>query len=371
VTVIELDYVARSRHLARLDALAERADRAEAAGLAASTRRAYASDWAHFVAFCERYGLDPLPADPDTVRLYVTELGTALDAEGTPSYRPATITRRLSAITRAHRDAGHPGFGHHPRVAPVLAGVRRQLGTRPRRVRPILLDELRTILAAMDHDTWPAGVAAARDRFVLLAGFAGALRRGELASLTVGAVRAVPADGLHLYLRVSKTDQEQAGATLALPYGADPATCPPCAWGHWARILEAWAATGRVGAMRQVLTDRPGDGGHVCRGRLPAELDPGMPAVPIVRRGGAVAAQAITGAGICAMLQRRVAAAGGDPAEVGAHSLRAGFVTQARRNGADTRAIRLQSRHHSDAMVDVYDREWVPLAGNAVTVLGL
>jgi len=46
-------------------------------------------------------------------------------------------------------------------------------------------------------------------------------------------------------------------------------------------------------------------------------------------------------------------------------------ISRPGRNRADTRAIRLQSRHHSDTMVDVYDREWVPLAGNAVTVLGL
>jgi len=371
MAVVEVDFVARGRHLAHLDSLAERADVAEAAGLSASTRRAYASDWAHFVAFCERYELQSLPADPETVRLYVTELGTHLEADGTASYRPATIARRVSAITRAHRDAGHPGFGRHPRVAPVLSGVRRQLGTRPRRARPILLDELRDTLAVMDHATWPAGLAAARDRFALLAGFAGALRRSELASLVVGDIRSVPADGLHLYLRVSKTDQEQAGAVLALPYGTNPATCPPCAWAHWARILDAWTTSGRTGAMRQVLHGRPVHAGHVCRDPLPAGLGPDLPAVPVLRRGGTIDTKPITGAGICAMLQRRVTAAGGDPNDVGAHSLRAGFVTQARRNGADTRAIRLQSRHHSDTMVDVYDREWVPLAGNAVTVLGL
>jgi len=371
MAVVEVDFVARYRHLAHLDSLAERADVAEAAGLSASTRRAYASDWAHFVAFCERYELQSLPADPETVRLYVTELGTHLEADGTARYRPATIARRVSAITRAHRDAGHPGFGRHPRVAPVLSGVRRQLGTRPRRARPILLDELRDTLAVMDHATWPAGLAAARDRFALLAGFAGALRRSELASLTVSDIHRVPADGLHLYLRVSKTDQEQAGATLALPYGTNPATCPPCAWAHWARILDAWTTSGRTGAMRQVLRGQPAHADHVCRDPLPAELDPDLPAVPVLRRGGTIDTKPITGAGICAMLQRRVSAAGADPSDIGAHSLRAGFVTQARRNGADTRAIRLQSRHHSDTMVDVYDREWVPLAGNAVTVLGL
>ncbi len=71
------------------------------------------------------------------------------------------------------------------------------------------------------------------------------------------------------------------------------------------------------------------------------------------------------------MIGRRAAAAAGLAGPVGFHSLRAGFVTAARRNGADHRAVRRQTRHSSDAMVEAYDRDHTPLAGNAVTRLGL
>jgi hypothetical protein len=57
------------------------------------------------------------------------------------------------------------------------------------------------------------------------------------------------------------------------------------------------------------------------------------------------------------MVRRRVASGGLDPDSFGSQALRAGFVTQARRNGADPRSVRLQTRHGSDAMVEVYDRE--------------
>lgn len=56
---------------------------------------------------------------------------------------------------------------------------------------------------------------------------------------------------------------------------------------------------------------------------------------------------------------------------LGGHSLRAGFVTQAFRNGADAHAIMRQTGHATPVMLEVYAREHAPLIGNAVTTLGL
>ena len=58
-------------------------------------------------------------------------------------------------------------------------------------------------------------------------------------------------------------------------------------------------------------------------------------------------------------------------ARLGAHSLRAGFVTQAFRNGADAHAIMRQTGHKTPGMLEVYAREHAPLIGNAVTDIGL
>ena len=68
------------------------------------------------------------------------------------------------------------------------------------------------------------------------------------------------------------------------------------------------------------------------------------------------------------------AAAGFTAAQVdklGGHSLRAGFVTEAFRAGADAHSIMRQTGHRSPVMLEVYAREHAPLVGNAVTRLGL
>ena len=57
--------------------------------------------------------------------------------------------------------------------------------------------------------------------------------------------------------------------------------------------------------------------------------------------------------------------------KLGGHSLRAGFVTEAFRAGADAHAIMRQTGHRSPVMLEVYAREHAPLVGNAVTRLGL
>ena len=65
----------------------------------------------------------PLPASPETVALYLTALAA--------THRPATMTRRLTAITKAHQIAGEPSPAtmQQPAVSETLKGIRRTLGT--------------------------------------------------------------------------------------------------------------------------------------------------------------------------------------------------------------------------------------------------
>ena len=69
---------------------AEAANKFVLAAKSASTRRAYASDWRHFAQWCAEHRLLSLPAEPATVALYLASLGA--------THKPATITRRLTAI---------------------------------------------------------------------------------------------------------------------------------------------------------------------------------------------------------------------------------------------------------------------------------
>lgn len=62
---------ALSTNLARL---ADRAREYVEAASSANTRRAYASDWKHYVAWCRRQNLSCRPPDPQVVGLYITRL---------------------------------------------------------------------------------------------------------------------------------------------------------------------------------------------------------------------------------------------------------------------------------------------------------
>ena len=78
--------------------------------------------------------------------------------------------------------------------------------------------------------------------------------------------------------------------------------------------------------------------------------------------------------GLPSTIRRRAERAGYDPtliAQLGGHSLRSGFVTQAFRNGADAHAIMRQTGHTTPAMLERYARENAPLIGNAVNEIGL
>jgi integrase len=277
-----------------------------------------------------------------------------------------------------------------------LSGVRRIRALPPVRRSPLLLDDLRVLMLHLSTRVteWPAGVAARRDAALLLMGFAGAYRRSELVGLTVGDVTLHPADGLHVRLRSSKSDQEARGAVKALPYGRDPVTCPPCAYLRWREVLHAFDTAPAGGARRAVMrvlrrqaNPEPVGGGaeqvldgeqvvlHVCRTiRVPEPTDPGRVLFPSVHATGAIRDRPMTGHAVNEMIRRRAQAAGFTTAQtalLGGHSLRAGFVTEAFRAGADAHSIMRQTGHRSPVMLEVYAREHAPLTGNAVTRLGL
>ena len=375
------------------------------ASTAANTKKAYASDWARFTIWAAERGYSMLPADPLVVAHYVTAAAAEQVSVGRWQYSPATLTRWVSSINQFHTAAGLPAPGKSEVVRRALSGVRRIRATPPTRRAPLLLDDLRTLLAPMAAAAgiWPGGVAARRDMALLLMGFAGAHRRSELIALTLADVTLHRSDGLHVRLRSSKTDQEARGAVRALPYGRDPDTCPPCAYVRWREVLYVNdTADGDVpGAQRKavlralrrqasmaVSRDASAGGGggeeqhdgeptglHVCRTtRLHEPSDPGRAFFPVIHKTGTIGIRAMSGDAVNEMIRRRATTAGFTSAHtalLGGHSLRAGFVTEAFRQGADAHAIMRQTGHRSPAMLEVYAREHAPLVGNAVTRLGL
>lgn len=100
-----------------------------------------------------------------------------------------------------------------------MKGIRRTLGTSPKQKAPALTLDIRATVDATD-----AGLIGARDRALILLGFAGAFRRSELASLNVEDC-AFDKGGLTVTLRRSKIDQEAVGRKIGIPYGSNPETC--------------------------------------------------------------------------------------------------------------------------------------------------
>ena len=121
--------------------------------------------------------------------------------------------------------------------------------------------------------------------------------------------------------------------------------------------------------------DQKSGGLHCCRStRLPEPMNPQRMLFPSVHKGGAVGVKPMTGHAVNEMIKRRADQAGFTPAQtqqMGGHSLRSGFVTEAFRAGADAHSIKRQTGHRSPVMLEVYARENAPLVGNAVTKLGL
>lgn len=294
-----------------------------AAAKAPNTRRAYASDWNHFTAWCRQHAATALPAATATLALYVTELAGQAKA--------STIARRMSAISQAHQLAGFPSPTSDAGVRTVLAGIRRVKGVAPRVKKPVLIDDLRAMLEAL-----PRNLLGLRDRALLIAGFAGGFRRSELVGLDWDDIEFAH-EGVIATIRRSKTDAEGQGRRVALPRGRHQETCP-------VRALAAWR------------DEAGGDSGPVFR--------------PIDRHGN-LGTQRLSGKAVARIVKRALPAGRYNPAEYAAHSLRAGLATAAAMGGASERAIMRQTGHRSLTVVRQYIREGSLFRENAAADTGL
>lgn len=310
---------------AEVEQLASHAQELLDAARAASTRKAYAADWADFADFCDRHGATALPAAPVTVALYIANMASVRDLS------TSTIGRRMAAVSVAHSEAGHTSPTEHEQVRKLLRGTRRMKGIAPEGKRALSVSELTRMVAAIDDD-----LAGLRDRALLLVGFVGGLRRSELVAINLGDLK-LGEHGYTLTIRRSKTDQEGQGRTVALPYSTNRELCPVTALNQWLEATEI-------------------DRGAVFRR---------------VRRGGHVTSDRMTGQSVNLRLKARADAAGVDAAGLGAHSLRSGFATHAASQGASERAIANQTGHRSVQVLRRYVKQATTFDDNAATELGL
>ena len=284
-----------------------------------NTKRAYRGDLDRFVRWCEENN-SSLPAQPEVIAAYVRHL---VEDEK----KIATIERALAAISVAHRLKGHePSPTSSKAVRKVVSAQKRLLGTLQRQVSPVSVEHLQRLVREL-----PENVAGARDRAVLLMGFAGAFRRSELVSLDVEDIEEAP-KGIRILLRGSKTDQERHGVWVAIPFGENPETCP-------IQALRAWQEAS--GIRSGPVFRRVDRHGHVGKKRLSPKS-------------------------VALIVKRATKLASYDPSKFSGHSLRSGLATSAAAAGRSERVIMKQTRHRSVTQVRKYIREGEEFTDNAV-----
>lgn len=173
-----------------------------------ATRRAYRSDFADFKRWADGFDLAPLPAAPATVASY---LATLPDRK----LKASTIARRVAALSYAHRLAGYDDPTQAGTVKAVLRGIKRKLGTRPRKKAPLTADLVVRAVKKLPRDT----LIGIRDHALLLTLFGAALRRSELVALNVEDLDFRP-QGVVITIARSKADQEGRGQGVAVPSGS-------------------------------------------------------------------------------------------------------------------------------------------------------
>jgi integrase len=280
------------------------ADNYMAAAQSNATKHGYANDVRHF---CQHGG--SIPATLEQIIAYIVEAASTLAV--------ATLERRLIAIHKAHVDAGHVSLLKHAQVKRTMQGVRRTLGTRQRRVKPVVKDDLLEMLLLLGQQK---PIKAARDQALLLVGWGAALRRSELVALRCEDITD-HSTGIEVLLRRSKTDQEGAGRTCFIPH-ANGDRCPVKALKQYQEL------TGIHTGWLFRAVDR-----HDNIGDTP-----------------------LSAQSVALIVKEAVRRVGGDPSTVSGHSLRAGYCTQAAIAGLQPWQIREQTGHTSDLMLARYIR---------------
>ena len=290
--------------------------------VADNTWKAYRSDLVDFEAWCR--STRRTWTTPETVAAYLRALEDAGAAYATIVRRKTAIAKLVEAEALLSDGAAEVDPTRHPKVTVTLKAIRKRLGTDPDRSTPLTAERLIQVLLAIDAST----MAGRRDIALLLVGWYGALRRSEASGMRREHLQ-LDDHGLAIALPRSKGAQDH---TVYVPILRQPNS-------RWdpVRLLEDW-----LDALDSRGIGAASDGIwlHVTKGDT-----------------FGTAPRPISGDAINAIVTRRVLAAGlADASGYSAHSLRAGFVTEAKNRGIDEADIMKHSRHKSLATMRLYDR---------------
>ena len=289
---------------------------------AENTRRAYRSAVRAWCGWCAKHGLQPLPASGQDVAAF-------LAGERGRNLLPETLKLRRAAIRYLHRAAGCPVPTDDVCVSETMAGICRDAarkGQAPRKKVAATATILRRLLGPI-----PGDLRGLRDRAMLLVGFAGALRRSELAAIRFEHLERTDR-GIRLTLPQTKGDQADA-VTVPLPYG-DTELCPVHALDVWQKA--AGLVEGAV--FRRIwLPLRPKTGAEGMAPFLPQ-----------------IGKDAITPQTVAQIVQIRAMAAGFGRHDLGGHSLKRGALTTGMDRGVHPAKLKRLGRHKSFDVLGEY-----------------
>ena len=269
-----------------------------------NTLRAYQSDFRDFSTFCTKNSFSSLPTQPKIIALYITHLSK--------SSKFSTLKRRIASISVIHKIKGHYLDTKHPIIMENLHGIKRTLGARQKAKKPLLINNLKSIIKAIDKKK-------IRDKAIILIGFAGGFRRSELVNINLEDIDFV-SEGVKILVKRSKSDQSGEGIIKAIPYFENNEFCP-------------------VVTLKEYIKSK-----NIKEGKI----------FPISDKTVAL------------IIKKYAKKVGLDSSGYAGHSLRSGFATTAAELGAEERNIMAMTGHKTTQMVRRYIHEANLFKNNAL-----
>lgn len=191
------------------DRLSQSIERIDGA-YAASTIRAYRSNFTKFIDYCELVGADALPALPETIASFVEQLTEV-------RYHSSTIRQVVASIASIHTLNNYANPTMHSEVKIAVKRMHRKIGRFCQQASGITKDLMGEMLEVTDDS-----LRGLRDRALLLVAYDTMCRRSELVRLMVDDVDVQIIDRRNnikstvIFIEQSKTDQEANGRWLRI-----------------------------------------------------------------------------------------------------------------------------------------------------------
>ena len=275
-----------------------------------NTLRAYQADFKDFSAFCIKNGLSSMPTEPKILSIYLTHLSS--------TSKFSTLKRRIASISVIHKMKGHYLDTKHPIIMENLHGIKRVKGSNQKAKKPILINDLKIIINAIDENI-KTEKRKIRDKAIILLGFAGGFRRTELVSINYEDVDFVN-EGIKIFIKRSKTDQSGEGMIKAIPYFDNKLFCPVINLKKWIDYSEI-----KIGKIFNISDKN-----------------------------------------VSLIIKKYISLCGLDASKYSGHSLRSGFATSAADSGAEERNIMAMTGHKTTQMVRRYIQEANLFKNNAL-----